>query len=271
MKTRYKLIGILILAICLQGCNLFDSGNSSVEQAGLAEEGLVVNFEEFHDPHDGVDPQLMLALQGKKIFPCANYVIRHETTRSHSAVDVRLTGADNTGVCLTALGPASVRIPFSDMDERVSLTIRDGVLRDYYEVRLSREKVEINPVDVTFSETEYTRYYLKPENSFHLRCNTRQSMSHLCDEFHALLRSELNVDEFEFPGDGFNPYEVQNHQQNTFYFSANYTYPDAEEFIRAAELLEAFSHEHIAGTQGNLLSIYNWRNEVYRSWTFLDE
>lgn len=263
--------GIIILVVFLQGCNPFDASKSSYPDTGIAEGGLIINFQEHHADQEGSDPELYLNLRTHKYYPCANYFIEYKKYTSGINIDIQLMGTDIGPICLTALGPANTLISFSDVEGKKELGIRDGDLKDRFEINVTGTKVDITPLDATFTETGYTRYYRKPENSFHFNCRTQDSMTHLCQDFHDLLVNELEIMEYEFPDDGHNPYISKDSDTQRFEVSRFYTYTMVDEFHRAGELLESFTHEKIGDTQGNLLSIYNWRHTVYRSWSFQNQ
>lgn len=266
---NYK-YGLILLIVLLQGCNPFEANNSHSE-TGIADDGLIINFREHHKDNEGSDPELFLEFKTKKIFGCVNYTIENEKLKTDTTIDIRLLGTSIGSVCLTAIGPATARIPFADVEGKMKLVIRDGDFKDWYEIQVTQEKVDITPIFVTFSETGYKRYYRKPVNSFHFKCRTKDTMAHLCQDFHDLLINELEIEKFEFPDDGYNPYISANSQTRRFQASKYYIYNMVDEFHRAGELLESFTHEKIGDTQGNSLSIYNWQNTGYRSWTFQNQ
>ncbi|MDG5766700.1 hypothetical protein QA596_04410, partial [Balneolales bacterium ANBcel1] len=241
---------MIILIALLQGCNLFDT-KSSYPETGIADDGLLINFRELHKDYEGSDPELYLEMQTNKFLECANYFIDYQKTFKDTSIDIRLLGIDIGPVCLTAFGPAYVYTPFSDVEGKIELMIRDGDLRDRFEIDVTRKKVDITPIDASFTETNYTRYYRKPENSFHFYCQTQDNMTHLCQDFHDLVVNELEIMEFEFPNDGHNPYISEHVDTQRFRVSRFYTYNMVDEFHRAGDLLESFTHERIGDTQGN--------------------
>lgn len=263
---NYK-YGFIILIALLQGCNPF-SANNSHSETGIADDGLIINFREHHKDNDGEAPELFLGLKTKMIFGCINYTIENEKLITDTTIDIRLLGTSIAPFCLTAIGPATARIPFSDVEGKMKLVIRDGDFKDWYQIHVTDKKVDVTPINTIFSETDYKRYYRKPVNSFHFNCRTQDSMTHLCQDFHDLMVNELEIVEFEFPDDGYNPYISINSSTRRFQASRFYTYKTVNEFHTAGELLKEFTHDEIGNTQGNSLSIYNWQNIGYRSWTF---
>lgn len=268
---KYKKYLVFLLIAFLQGCNVFDS-ETTYSEAGIADDGLVIYFQERHEGHSESDPELVLELKTKKILECSNYFIVHELLQTDDLIEIRLLGIDIGLICFTGYGPAYGQVSFENVEGIKELVISDGGLRDRFEINVTHEKVDIAPITATFAETPHNRYYRKPENTFHFSCNTRNDMAHLCQDFHDTMINELDIAEFEFPDDGVNPFLGVNGINVTPYFhqSRFYTYATEDEFNKAGELLESFTHEHIAGTQGNSLSIYNWRNELYSSWSFLN-
>lgn len=258
---------IILLIALLSGCNIFDT-KSIYPEAGIADDGLVIFFQEYHENHLVSDPELVLVMRTKKILDCYNYFIEHTKFKTEELIDIRLLGIGLDSYCATAHGPATSRVPFEDVEGKMEMVISDGFLRDRFEINVTREKVDIAPIEAAFTEAGYMRYYRKPGNSFHFFCQTQDSMTHLCQDFHDAMVNELEITEFEFPDDGFNPYNGMYNDIQIFNVSRFYTYVTEDEFHKAGELLESYTHENMAGTQGNSLSIYNWRNTGYRSWSF---
>lgn len=262
--TNHKCL-IIILFTLMKGCSIFEADQSPYPETGIADDGLLINIREHHNDYEGSDPELVLEMSTIKYLECANYFIDYQKRIKDTSIDIRLLGIDIGPFCLTAFGPAGALVSISDVVGKKELVIQDGDLRDRYEIHVTDIKVDITPIDATFTETRYTRYYRKPENSFHFYCHTQGTMTHLCQDFHDLLLSELDIVEFEFPDDGYNPYV---RGQSDTRGSRFYTYNTVSEFHTAGELLESFTHEKIGDTQGNSLSIYNWRHKGYRSWSF---
>jgi hypothetical protein len=266
MKS-YKYSIILLIAL-LQGCNVFDTSNKIYPEAGIADDGLIINFQEFHEDRDGSDPEPYLTMRTKRILECSNYFIVHDIFKTEELIDIRLLGVDIGSICATSLGPATSIIPFDGVEGTMELVISDGDYRDRFEVNVTREKADITPIDATFAVPDYARYYRKPENSFHFNCRPRDTMTHLCQDFHDVMVNELEIVEFEFPDDGLNPYTRGYSGAPMYQVSRFYTYTNEDEFHKAGELLESFTHENIGDAQGNSLSLYNWRSTAYLSWAF---
>jgi hypothetical protein len=204
-----------------------------------------------------------------------NYQIDYNSDYNSANSKIRkidLQGISLPGfMCLTALGPAVSEISYEEAPLETELEIKDGELVDRYDVHITEEYVDIRKMKGSFTTLNGNRFYLKPENSFYFICGTLQTKSELCGEFDSLLRDESGISEFQFPEDGIIPYPSMS-QGNQFNASATYyIYDSIEDFESAGQLLEQFTKERIGRTDGNSLSITNWRNEGYRSWSFQNQ
>ena len=153
---------IIILITLLQGCQLFEADRRSYSESGIADEGLLINFREHQKDSKDSDPELFLDLQTKEIFKCANYRIDYKKRSKDTSIEIRLLGIDIGPFCLTAFGPAYAHISFPDVAGKMELVIMDGDLRDRFEIYITDTRVDITPIDVSFTETGRTRYYRKP-------------------------------------------------------------------------------------------------------------
>jgi hypothetical protein len=271
---KYLKYCIILIIVLLQGCQFLDSSKGPYPATGIADDGLKINFQEHHSNYDGSNPELYLNLRTEKQYPCANYSINNKILITSTHVDIYMIGVHIGPMCLTAFGPANALIPFSEFQGKKVLEIWDGNLSNQFEISVTREKVDIKPIISTFTNVSSTRYYRKPENSFHFDCRTPHNAAHLCQDFHQILMNELDLTEFNFPNDGFNFYNGEDGgyiETHRFQVSRFYTYTVIDDFHRAGELLESFTHERIEKNQGQSLSIYNWRNTGYRSWSFQNQ
>lgn len=274
-----RMVAILVLLLGGVACNIFDEPRSRAPETEIPEEGLSMRFIERMPHTDGQEPdpdarpELLLAMKTKKIMPCVNYRILHQVNKPReSFMEVTLLGIELPGdICLTALGPATAQTPFSEKSGLTDLNIRDGGLTDLHKVTVDEERVSVSSNIPIFSQFTARNYYRRPENSFYFRCGTLTEMAWLCDDFHLLMLSELDITEFHFPDDdeGVIPYPESssgNWHNNPTRF---YLYNDVADFHRVGDLLEEFSKEQIGETQGNSLMVQNWLDEAYRSWILL--
>lgn len=268
---------ILLIATAFSGCSLFDSESLTTE-SGIANEGLELYFQELYNLaeyggyYEGVDPELYLVMSTKEKMPCMNYKIDYKADFNPSnskTREINLVGRSLPGfVCLTAIGPAVSQISYEKAPPKTELVIKDGDYADRFKVEITDEYVQIKTVQAIFTELIDNRFYLKPENSFYFKCGTLNSMTDLCSDFDSLLKQELSITEFHFPDDGVIPYPEFSQGNQYNHPSIFYTYQSEEEFEKAGLLLEQFTEERIGTSEGNSLSIVNWRNQGYRSWVF---
>ncbi|WP_210512659.1 hypothetical protein [Natronogracilivirga saccharolytica] len=263
---------LITTALIFSACNPFSASEKS--GSGIAEDGLEIFFSEHVERERSettpAELKLLMRMSTKKIMPCMNYQISFRLSdygRKPRVRDIRLLSYGLPGqMCLTALGPAIGKVDFDRHKGSYRLLIRDGDLKDSFDLEITDEYVRVVPDAATFTRATHDVYYRRPENSFYFVCGTTNDMGHLCDDFHHKMKGELTVSEFTFPDDGWIPYPEKSSGNHYNHPTRYYTYDNVEQFHRAGELLEQFTHDEIGDKQGISLSIMNWIDEGYRSW-----
>ena len=99
-------------------------------------------------------------------------------------------------------------------------------------------------------------------NSFAFFCGT----STMCNEFIDTLISQIDLVEFTYPDSGDIPYKrlAEEHISNAptrFFF-----YGSESNYVKAGEILKAYTFGHIIPRSGINMWIRNWKNQKYMSW-----
>jgi hypothetical protein len=224
--------------------------------------------EGYQNDDTGGAPRILLEMRTEKIYGCCNNRIISEITRSGSYISVHLKGVLFPELCLTAIGPAVSR-DFLDLPEGVySLNFLQWSSPDKYTLTVTKEAIEVVPALTTWTASDYSVFWRYPENSFAYYCGTMTETSWVCDDFLAHLLKEIDLEEFNFPDYGEVPYP---RSSEGHYYDAParyFRYQAEEDFVRAGEILAAYSKDVISSYEGTGLSLKNWENKSYLSWLF---
>jgi hypothetical protein len=182
---------------------------------------------------------------------------------------MRFNSISKTSICFTAIGPASAYLDLPDNTER--LVLLNGNSVDFYEINITKEKVEINPVTSNFSELKYQVIFRYPENTFVYECNMDTSNTTIYHDFLKILTDNLTVKDYTFSGEGKKPYGVNYAEYNRKNLIRYFQYKNEEEFEKAGQLLEDFVKEkNINENTGAYISLTSWKNKKYLSWMMKD-
>ncbi len=209
-------------------------------------------------------PSLELHFQTTKIYPCINFGIAITEEVDDYTLIVRFDSIIEHEICLTALGPASARIPLSENIQKLVLV--NGEEIDSYNLHISDEKVSLTPADTSFTQIEANTWFRYPENSFAFICGTNTDNTFHCGDFSSILLDSLNIKPFSFDGEGVIPYPISSSGHWNDNSTQFFTYENIEEFEKAGTLLKAYTMENIIPNSGVTLQLVNWKNQYYRSW-----
>jgi len=220
------------------------------------------------EPYCDCEPEIILSMWTEEIFGCCNFHIESEMLRMGNNITINLLGIYMPSVCLTALGPASSS-EFLDLPEGVySLNFVHRFDLDRYDLIVSDSSLEVIRKNARFTEPEVEVFWRYPPNSFVYFCGTLTETSWICQDFLNILLSEVNLQEIYFPdfGEACYPRSSMGHYYD---MPARYfLYESEEDFDRAGEVLEAYTHAVIENYSGVSLSFMNWKDKHYASWLF---
>ena len=252
---------LLILILVCGGCS--NEPEISEIREPLISDILFIIAEEYPN-NDIAEPSLVLSIKTKEIFPCGNYFIVIERKFEDNVLTIDLLSTDIGGICLTALGRAQVKIP---LDQGTSQIIfKNGNLVDQYNVYVSKDEVKIEPINSSFSFTEYNTYFRYPENSFACICGTSSDFPSICDNFKNELISKIpSLQEFEF-GNGTLPYPDSSSGHGINTPTIFFMYQNETDFQIAGVVLSDFTQKNIAPNTGITIRLSNWKNQHFYSW-----
>lgn len=264
MKRKTSLLSFLFIALCFfTECSEGPSARAPIDN------DIIFKFVEgYRDSTGECEPEIMLYMETDRWYGCCNYSIESEISLLGNEITIKLLGIYMPGVCLTAFGPASSREFFSLPDGIYLINFIHGFSMDKYVLNVSDSCLEIFNRVVTFTRPEFYAYWRYPPNSFVYLCGTKTETSWICQDFLNTLLGEVNLQEFFFLdyGEICYPRSSMGHYYD---MPARYfLYESDENFDRAGEVLEAYTHAVIDQYSGVGISLWNWKHEEYASWLF---
>lgn len=198
-------------------------------------------------------------------FPCINYGISTSSFFENNELIMRFDSIAKSDLCLTAIGPASAYIDLPESTER--LVMLNGNSIDLYEINITREKVEINPVASNFTHLKYQTIFRYPENTFVYECSMDKSETTIYNDFLKILSDSLTVTAYNFSGKGRIPYAEDYTENNRKSLTKYFQYENEKEFEKAGQLLEVFvKKKSINENTTAYISLTSWKNGKYLSW-----
>lgn len=267
---RYRWATLSIFLLLFQGCSTLTDSSTSWEKTDFSEEGISLTIEEHHDPPIGSEPRPVLVVKTVERFGCFNYGIEYHQVANENEIDLQLLGVLPREICLTAIGPATTRIPLPENSGNRDLRIWDASAMDHCQLRIREDRLELSPSDTSFSELDNERFYRKPEHSLYLQCTTKESSLSSCEAFEEWFTDQLSLDSYEFPTDGVNPYHPSDSSGNTLRINRFYTHSDGLSFQEVESRLETYIQENEWDERTSWIRIYNWKNERVFSSEFME-
>lgn len=261
---------MIVILLLLSSCNIFESDNvpepPELEPSEIFDEGINIWFiERTTIP----ELRLMMRTKGKFGHSSIDFEVLDSYSDSELTREIIIKGIFKHPAFPEESEPARAtsHVSFLDIEENLTLLIRDGPITDSFNVDISEEKVDISVLDTTFTEVSYDRYYRRPPNSMYFFCGTIEAKKHLCEELHELMKADANLREFQFPDDGVIPYPKK--ASRSFDYNAPmryYLYNSSEEYRHAGQLLRDFADENGVRNEDNWLYIVNWQELAFSSY-----
>lgn len=264
--TRY--IVFAGMALLITGCNDLTGSEEDYSDLLPIEQGIEFSVQEAHDQSSQmnapVEPFIQLSMDTKDIYNCMNYRIDSKLTSTSSGQLVDINGVQNQGVCLTALGPAQNDFALDLQPSDYTLTFKYQRTSYNYTLTVTESSLQITGDSNSFVQPKIETFWRYPENSFAYLCKSTQDTRWMCTDFEQILNDSLDISSFEFPGEGTIPYPTE---ENVYDIANYYNYPEEQVFQKAGNMLEAYSDSVVSQQEGAYLSVINWKNQGFRSWT----
>lgn len=260
IRAKLWILGLLFI---LTGCKgLF--GNSQDTNLLPIKEGVLFTVKEVHDhkPQPS-EPFIQLEMKTLDIYRCMNFGLVSELSQTSSSMHINIWGVKETDVCLTALGPAKKSFPLNIAPGKYDLSFTHQSRHFPYELTVTDSSLHVSG-DSSFVAPETNVFWRYPENSFAFLCQSNADSRWMCEEFEQMMRDSLEVTPFNFPDYGTKPYPSGSDQYNIAHY---YRYPEAGVFQDAGMMLEAYSDSVVSQHEGAFLSVINWKDKGFRSWT----
>jgi len=262
-----KTLGVLTLVAGFALCGV----SACSERTLTPREGRVLFSvgESFQSSGDPGPPTIHLRLETEKVYPCCNYALVALLTRSRNEIVADIQGVDESGVCLTALGPAGFG-EFLELETgRYALRFRDGREWSAYWLTVDEGALTIQGQAESGSglavpaSTVFWRY---PQNSFAVICGTTVETAWIFEDFLSRLKAAVELREIEFPAYGELGYPRAPQGYWVDHPGRYFVYEDPQDFAAAGEVLRTYVRDVIGPLQGVGITLLNWRNESFKSW-----
>ena len=258
---------ILILFIPLIACEKENDNNEYTEYLSENSVSTEIDFfpvELYEHYYETDTPSLKIHFITSEIFPCINYHLASTQFIKENELIVRFDSIQKYTICLTAIGPAEAYV---DLPNGItSLVLINGQTIDRYQVSITDEIVEINPITESYTTLKYTKTFRYPVNTFAYICGTNLDNTHLYHDFLNILLDSTSVIEYKFNGDGRIPYPDSSSGHWSDNASKFFKYENVSEFDKVGELLKNFTHANISPNDGVGISLLSWDNRKYKSW-----
>lgn len=260
-------IGLLLAA----GCSDLAMENEEADLT-LLEKGVNFKVWETHDQshhmNASVEPYIRLDMKTEEIYPCLNYRLVSELSQKTSGFDIDIYGVDESGVCLTALGPATNGFPLEASPGEYTLTFNHWGDSYRYQLTVTDSALKVKQSSPSFVEPQMNLFWRYPENSFTYLCRSVPENRWMCEEFEQMLTDSLEIDSFTFPDFGTQPYPSD---EEHYDIARYYHFPEESVFLEAGQMLESYADSVLTEEDEALLSVISWKNQGFRSWTDVGE
>lgn len=260
MRPPLRLLPLALLAAvasgALAGCDAASTGDE-------AEGTPVLRVADLHALDGTVGPPVpTLLVATDSVYGCVNYPLSVRFEREEDALDLTVLGVEPIEICLTALGPATARVPLDVPAGTYRLRVRHDGATDEYELGIGADRLALGPVRAAVTRAPEPLAWRYPERSFAYSCGTLRGEKALCDAFRQRLEASLDLTEIDAPDRGVWPYARATDGYHHNAPARYYRYRAEPDFDAAKALLREFSHDVLRGHEGDGLSVENWRGDV---------
>jgi hypothetical protein len=292
MKRIVILLAVALVAVVGAGCSLDEpalEGEPSVHAVLLEEVNpagfpaldpyvllpldsvIAVSVSEWQDVDDELDDRYVGVYVGQytdRIYPACNFSIIQNVEVGEQAVVFHHIAIDEPFMQATALGPAFTGTYLGFLEGRHVLEFRYEDRIDTHLLTVTDSTLELNPLDTSYTRPDHRLYWRARPQSFVFLCGTLTEDSCLCSDFMEALQAEIELTEYFISDTGVSAYP---RQSMGHYYDAPgrfFVYESEEDYLKAGAVLEAFTHDVIAGRSGTGMSLENWQGLKFRSWLF---
>ncbi len=266
LKSYYKKISLLLLSFLIFGCTTnqensitnddysqYFSNNSIATTIKLMPEEIYSNYA-IAQP-----PSLKLKFITTEIYPCINYSLITSQFINGNTLIVRFEGIENSVICLTAIGPAtkSINLPLNIN----KLVLLNGTNVDKYDVSIDNEKVLVNLIQSSFSQSLFENTFRYPENSFAYVCGTNTTNTQIYNDFLNILLSNNTLTEIYFQGLGRIPYPTTTSGNWVNHPSRYFKYNNQSDFDALEPVLTVFKNQNVIPNSGVTINLISWNNK----------
>ena len=264
-----KKIVLILVSIFSFGCssnvdNLEDEYAQYINNHSIASEIQFMPEEVHTDYYVVQKPTLKLKLITKEFFPCINYSIVTSEFINDTELIVRLEEILNSGICATAIGPATKYI---DLPQNINkLTFINGKTIDKYSVTIDSQKVKITLIESSFTTSLYENTFRYPENSFAYVCGTNSTNTAIYTDFLNILLANPSLKEISFQGEGRIPYPISTSGNWVNHKTKFFKYNNFSDFESLGQTLTNYKNGNITPNSGVTISLKSWNNLNHYSW-----
>jgi hypothetical protein len=264
-----KTIFLVVLSILIFGCSsnqenaLPNTTNEDYSQY-IINSSIPTNIkflpEEIYNNYSIVQPPtLKLKLITTTEYPCINYGLTTSQFTNGNTLIVRFEGVFYPGICLTAIGPATKHI---DLPTSITkLVFLNGSTIDKYDISTTNEKVQINLIQSSFTQSLYDNTFRYPDNSFAYVCGTNTNNTQLYTDFLNILLANNTLTEIYFQGSGRIPYPTTTMGNWVNHPSRYFRYNNQADFDALGPVLNNFKNTNVAPNSGVTINLYSWNNK----------
>ncbi len=265
MKNTFRKMCCLLIFLFIAGCEVNDNGGNTLSTIDSK-----INFivKESHDYYlSSSEPEIYLNLATEKIYGCCNFPIIADCNIKGNIITVNLSGINKSGICLTALGPATANLKLGQIEGDYILIIRSSYFSDNYNLSVNSSNINVSGAETNNTKPAKRNYQRYPENSMVYYCGTLTENSYLCQDFIDTLKTVIDITEFTFPENGEIPYGPAG---GGHYYDAEpryFYYQNDADFFAIEDVLKKFKSDYFPDNNGTGLNFLNWKNEQVMSWT----
>ena len=254
----------LSLSLGLLACDAAGDGTADTLEGRL----VVQPVDQLQIGGDVGPPVPTLLIQTERIYPCVNIPLDLDVRQSDGSISITVLGAIDQELCLTALGPATARVPLEVPNGVHRLRIVHDGKTDLYDLTLADDRIRLDSVATSVTRVPEALAWRRPPHSFAYACGTYTGDEALCEDFRARLEAAVPLERIEAPSEGVWPYSLQ---AGGYYYNPPSIFYQARsdaDFETAKETLRQFSVEVLRDYRGDGLSLSAWDGDFGYSWIY---
>ena len=260
---------------------LIKKGVYRINPDGVLERKIIGNYEELigniklliserlTEEKDGA--HIFLNLATERIYPCCNFQINSDVKIQGNTIIVEVKNIFVPRIGEAAEGPAKYSKDLGKIEGDYQLILRHKTKEDKYNLKITKDKIEINPIIPTFTVFNQSNILFRvPENVIwidcehydRVGCKENQEYIKICDQF---FKEPLisNLQPFE-PEEGEYAVKWFNKGHKHFKFFGNIS--DLRELVESYAI---YTSRDISDKERCLLlSIRTWKGDFFYTWDY---